>query len=456
MSRANLVNTTIGEYRVVDFLGAGGMGEVYRAVHSKIGRVVAIKLLTQTARNPNFVERFLNEARIQATLQHPNIVTLYDFLEFNGQPCIIMEYIEGQELDDRIRACGSLPLSEALRIFQSVVEAIEYVHNQGIVHRDIKSNNIKISNAGQVKVLDFGIAKSGTTPQLTMTGAFIGTLQYLSPEQITGGTADYRSDIWALGVLLYEMVTGKLPFQAITLGELCEKIVKTHHAPPTSLNASVPREVEAIITRCLKKNPQERYNSASELLYDVRRASGTLSGPQPALDQHQRISAPNPSQPISGPYPTHPIPGPRPAHPVSDQHRMPAAPEKPSPQPKSNVGLIAVSVAAFVLIVAGIVYVIVGMDGSSTGGSSTSLSNQSSSRASSNMPLRTVKIDAVGGQAEISINGQKVGTTPYQFQAHVKEQFDVTLHREGFVDKQIRISVSDTTNEYMYTLEKRH
>src|SRR6185503_19222946 len=276
MGRSTLINTTIGEYRLVEKLGEGGMGEVYQGVHSKIGRVVAVKILSQGSHGPEFVERFLNEARIQGGLQHNNIVTLYDFLEYNGQPCIIMEYIEGQTLTDCVKTWGGIPLADAIRYFQSIVEAIVYVHTRGIVHRDIKSNNVKITPAGQVKLLDFGIAKSGASPALTVTGAFVGTLQYLSPEQLVGGVADARSDIWSLGVLLYEMTTCHLPFDANTIGELCQKITKASYTPPSVMNQNVPREVQNIITRCLKKNPADLYQSASELLKDVNNAASAL------------------------------------------------------------------------------------------------------------------------------------------------------------------------------------
>ncbi|MEW6207287.1 MAG: serine/threonine-protein kinase, partial [Acidobacteriota bacterium] len=443
MSRANLVNTSIGEYRVVDFLGAGGMGEVYRAVHSKIGRVVAVKLLTQTVRNSTFVERFLNEARIQANLNHPNIVTLYDFLEVNGQPCIVMEYIEGQSLDEMIKARGMLSAPEALRIFQSAVEAIEYVHIRGIVHRDIKSSNIRISNAGEVKLLDFGIAKSGETPQLTVTGAFIGTLQYLSPEQITGGVADFRSDIWALGVLLYEMVTGKLPFEAVTLGELCEKISKSAHISPASFNSIVPHEVEAIINRCLKKNAQERYSSASELLQDVRRAVASLSDPLSS-----RTFTSLPPQRVSAPYqmPQQTAP------PQVYQHTAPVQSAPTALEKKSKMPMILIAVAVAAIIIVGSIFAIMNFSGGNPSGN---VNQSQGGQTRGDGAQRTVKIDAVGGMAEVYINNERRGTTPYQFQAKVRDQFDVMLKREGFNDKQFKISVNDTGNEYTYMLEKR-
>src|SRR5919112_3905714 len=281
MSRAFDINQTVGEYRVEDFLGAGGMGEVYRALHSKIGRVAAVKVLTaQAAQGSGFVERFFNEARIQASLQHPNVATLYDFCEVQGQPCIIMEYVDGETISERIEAFRApLPPSETVYVFEKVCEAIDYVHRHGVIHRDIKSNNIKISSQGQVKLLDFGIAKGQTSQQLTQVGSVIGTLQYLAPELIRGGTADASGDIWALGVLLYEMVTGRVPFDADTVGDLCDRIGRVQYTPPAQLNPSLPREVAAVITRCLKKNPQERYHTAGELLADARKLSAAVSKP---------------------------------------------------------------------------------------------------------------------------------------------------------------------------------
>src|SRR5712692_6127721 len=273
------INSIIGEYRIEDFLGAGGMGEVYCAQHSRIGRRAAVKILTHASNTDGSLERFFNEAKIQSSLRHPNVATLYDFTEVDGQPCIIMEYVDGQTLAERVRPSGPLPLAETVYIFQAIVEAIAYVHSNGVVHRDIKSNNIKISSSGEVKLLDFGIAKSEASEQLTATGSVIGTLEYLSPEQIMGGVADARSDIWALGVLLYEMVTGRVPFQALTIGELCKKIERVDYAPPAVLNPTVPREVVATITRCLRKNPADRYRVAQDLLSDTQRLRTIVSNP---------------------------------------------------------------------------------------------------------------------------------------------------------------------------------
>jgi len=275
------LNSFVGEYRLIDLLGAGGMGEVYRAVHPKLGRVVAVKVLAHPGADTGFVERFLNEARIQAELQHPNIVTLYDFIERDGRPCIVMEYVDGQSLDQRIRACPcGLPLSEAIFIFRAVVEAIAYVHSRGVIHRDIKPNNVKISAKDEVKLLDFGVAKAAHSPHLTMTGKVIGTMQYLAPEQIKGRPADVRTDLWALGVLLYEMVTGRSPFEADTLGQVCERIGKIVFEPPSACRPALPHAIEAIILRCLRKDPADRYPTAQALLNDLERASASISAPR--------------------------------------------------------------------------------------------------------------------------------------------------------------------------------
>ena len=442
MSRTTLINSTIGEYRLVEKLGEGGMGEVYQGVHSKIGRVVAVKILSQTAHGPEFLERFLNEARIQGGLQHNNIVTLYDFLEYNGQPCIIMEYIEGRTLSDCIRAWGGLQLTDAIRYFQSIVEAIDYVHGRGIVHRDIKSNNVKITPSGQVKVLDFGIAKSGASPALTVTGAFVGTLHYLSPEQLVGGIADFRSDIWSLGVLLYEMTTSHLPFDANTIGELCQKITKASYTPPSVMNQNVPREVQNIISRCLKKNPADRYQTARELLQDVNNAAASLSLPA------TRLASPGPVTAPSNPQPTSPI------------QRQSAG--TVAAKPRSAVPLLAAIGGVLLLVVVVGLYFL--LSGDSDSASAAKPPQQSGVQPSSALkapaaPARqeTFTVDVAEGRAEVYRNGSLVGTTPYQFQAQAGDpQVELVLKREGYVDKSVRLSTTETKKTYTFMLEKKY
>ncbi len=261
---ASLVNVTVGEYRLTDFLGAGGMGEVYRAVHTRIGRVVAVKVLSSVG-DSTAVQRFLNEARIQGRLTHPGIATLHDFTEYGGRPCIIMEYVDGQTLAELVERRGRLPFGEAAAIVRSVAEALAYIHAQGIVHRDLKSTNVKITTAGQVKLLDFGIARSSSSRRLTATGAVVGTLQYLAPEQIEGRDADLRTDIWAMGVLLYELLTGRLPFEGTSTAELLGRVLRGDFVPPSRLVSGLPPHAERVVARCLKKDPASRFQTAEEL-----------------------------------------------------------------------------------------------------------------------------------------------------------------------------------------------
>ena len=441
MSRTTLIDSNIGEYRLVEKLGEGGMGEVYQAVHSKIGRIVAVKILSRAVHGPEFVERFLNEARIQGGLQHNNIVTLYDFLEYNGQPCIIMEYIEGQTLTDCVKTWGGIPLPDAIRYFQSIVEAIVYVHTRGIVHRDIKSNNVKITPAGQVKLLDFGIAKSGASPALTVTGAFVGTLQYLSPEQLVGGVADFRSDIWSLGVLLYEITTCHLPFDANTIGELCQRISKAVYTPPSVMNQNVPREIQNIITRCLKKNPADRYQTARDLLQDVSAAAASLATPP------TRFASPGPVTIPSYSAPTY----------AAQQSTSGGA--TVVAKPKSKVGAFVALAGVILLVIVGGIYFLLG-DGSGpdkpsqpSGVQSVGAQKQSTTPAR----LEVFTVDVAEGQAEVYRDGQRVGTTPYQFQSKPGEpQVELVLKREGYVDKPVRLSTTETKKTYTYMLEKKY
>ncbi|MDQ3585596.1 MAG: serine/threonine protein kinase [Acidobacteriota bacterium] len=427
MSRPDLINSTVGEYCLVDFLGAGGMGDVYRGVHSKIGRVAAIKVLTQTANTGGFVERFFNEARIQASLQHPNIATLYDFLEFDGQPCIIMEYVDGQTLADRIRPVGPLPLAETLRVFRAVVEAVGYIHGYGIIHRDIKSNNIKISSTGQVKLLDFGIAKGSMSPGLTETGSVIGTLEYISPEQLASGIADPRSDIWALGVLLYEMTTGHVPFEAQTLGALCTKISKADYLPPAQLNPAIPREITAVITRCLKKNPAERYQTAEALLQDISRINVPITPP------HDSYSA------------------------VGTDARPSDSWAKRNWLKLSGVAVIACMFLIFA--VAGTYFAMSsGEDGpaqpSAAGAAAPGQSSPPKGEAA-RAGTRTVTVDMSDGPAEIWRGEQRLGTMKStKLDARLGERVTLTLKREGHEPRIVSFDVTENKKVYTFSMSK--
>ncbi len=271
---AGLVGQTIGEYRLVEFLGAGGMGEVYRAEHTKIGRVVAIKILTRDDSRPGLTARFLNEARIQAGVHHAHIVGLYDFVEHAGRPCIIMEYVDGEMLDRCVGRVKGLRLPEALNLFGAIVEAVAHLHNHQIVHRDVKSSNIKIDRRGSVKLLDFGIARDARSGKITTAGSYVGTVHYLAPEVLSGAKADFRSDVWALGVLFYEMLCGRTPFETDSVADFLRIVTRPSYDRPAKVNASCTADVERIIDRCLEPDPNSRYASASQLLEAIRSLEG--------------------------------------------------------------------------------------------------------------------------------------------------------------------------------------
>lgn len=418
---AALIHSSIGEYRVVNFLGAGGMGEVYRAVHSRIGRVAAVKMLAPTAlENEGLAARFLNEARIQAGLQHPNIATLYDFLEVNGQPCIIMEYVDGLTLYEQINAHGPLPPVEMLRVFRAVVEAVRHIHSFGIIHRDIKANNVKLSSSGQVKLLDFGIAKERTGQSLTRTGVVVGTIEYIAPEQLEGHKADERSDIWALGVLLYQMATGCVPFTGNTVGEVCLKIVKADYPPPARFNPSVPPDVGVLISRCLKKNPAARYQSAQALLDDVARlALKDATNPPPgktSVAWEQKLAVFNPL----------------------------AIATKGGAWARSHKLFLSVAATtALVLLVA----VAIGLYWTLSGGT-TAQQNLAGEK-------RIVTINVAGGQAEIHRDGRMIGMTPFDLETRINEHVSFTLKREGYVEQSQEFTISaQTPKSFTWSMKK--
>jgi len=386
---------------------------VYRAVHSKIGRVAAVKVMTRAGRDPRSMERFLNEARIQANLQHPNIATLYDFCEVSGQPCIIMEFIDGQTLDDRIAAHGPLPASEALFILQAVAEALSYMHAHGIVHRDIKSNNIKITSQGVIKLLDFGIAKDNSTPSFTQAGDVIGTLQYLSPELLKGEPADARSDIWALGVLLYEMVVAQTPFEAATIGQLYEKISKASFAQATSINQALPREIDGVISRCIKKNPADRYQSMQELLAETARLASLVSTP--------RLSTTTGDKSTGGSW-TH----------------------------RTGLILAAAVVMLIVLVVA-----MVALIGGGTDESVPAANRNVDTSNADRVEKRAVTIEVAEGHASVYMRGQKLGTTPFRLEGKPGEELQLVLKADGFVDKSVKLSVGQQDKPYTFTLDRK-
>ena len=267
-----LINTLFdGRYRIVRKLGMGGMANVYLAEDEVLGRRVAIKILNDRhAGDDQFVERFRREAKNAASLSHPNIVSIYDRGEAEGTYYIAMEYLDGRSLKELIVARGPAPIHLAVDYARQILAALRFAHRHGIVHRDIKPHNVLVDGEGRLKVTDFGIARAGAS-QMTEAGSIIGTAQYLSPEQAKGASVDQTSDLYSVGVVLYELLTGVVPFSGDTPVEIAMKHLSTVPEPPSAKRADVPRDLDMVVMRALAKEPSERYQSAEEMDADLRR-----------------------------------------------------------------------------------------------------------------------------------------------------------------------------------------
>jgi serine/threonine protein kinase/beta-lactam-binding protein with PASTA domain len=260
-----------GRYQVVRKLGAGGMANVYLAEDQELGRRVAIKILNDRhANDEQFVERFRREAKNAAALSHPNIVSIYDRGEAEGSYYIAMEYLDGRSLKELIVSRGPAPITVAVEYARQILQALRFAHRHGIVHRDIKPHNVLVDAEGRVKVTDFGIARAGTS-QMTEAGSIVGTAQYLSPEQARGTSVDQRSDVYSLGIVLYELLTGTVPFTGDTPVEIAMKHLSTIAEPPSTRRHDIPRDLDLIVMRALAKDPNDRYQSTEEMDADLER-----------------------------------------------------------------------------------------------------------------------------------------------------------------------------------------
>jgi len=278
----------LGErYDVLASAGAGGMAQVYRGTDTVLNRTVAIKVLgPQYAQDEGFVERFRREAQAAARLNHPNVVSVFDTGSDGPVHYIVMEYVAGRTLAEVLKAEGHLMPERAAEIAAQVATALSFAHAAGIVHRDVKPGNIMITPSGEVKVMDFGIARAASSEPLTQTATVLGTASYLSPEQAQGGAVDARSDIYSLGVVLYESLTGAPPFQADSPVAVAYKHVQEQPVPPSQVVPGIPPDIEAIVLKAMAKNPANRYATAAEMSEDLERfLSGRPVLATPVLDE---------------------------------------------------------------------------------------------------------------------------------------------------------------------------
>jgi eukaryotic-like serine/threonine-protein kinase len=285
-----------GRYRMESLLGQGGMAQVYKGTDTVLGRPVAIKILApQYAKDQSFVDRFRREAQSAARLNHPNVVGVYDTGSDDGTHYIVMEFVEGRTLADFLSSGGSLLPERAVELASSVCVALSEAHKAGIVHRDIKPGNIMVTRNGEVKVMDFGIARAATAETVTATATVLGTASYLSPEQAQGKPVDARSDIYSLGIVLYEMLVGRVPFGGDSAVAVAYKHVQEPPEPPSRINPDISPSLEAVVMRALAKNPDNRYQTAEEFCADldrVRRGMPVAATPLLPGAETQAIASP--------------------------------------------------------------------------------------------------------------------------------------------------------------------
>ncbi len=448
MNRLFQNNDIIGDYRIDGYLGAGGMGEVYRGVHLQLHRVAAVKVLSSLTPNNSLATRFHNEARVQSSLHHPNIATLYDFKNVNGKLCIFMEYIDGECLEELIKR-RYFAIEDALILFQKVCEAIAFIHKNGILHRDIKSQNIKINSAGTVKLLDFGIAKDATSQKLTQTGGVIGTPSYIAPEQLEGSPADVQTEVWALGVLFYEMLTGVQPFKAETIGGLCKKIANAEYESVEIKNPAVPRDLASIVSQCLKKNPNQRFRTVEELAATAGEALRSRYGI--AVGSANLQYKLPPAYQLQDPFPDA-------ARPV--RKRSPLIP------------IFAGGVFA-ALLVAGVIGIgllamsskpeIVKNPKGDITNENALFPTPQARKPERQFQLQSVadgesvniQIEVIEGKAEVVRNGSVVGSTPYTLNLRIGEKADIKLRRDGYKDYETQIEGSSGKKLYTFALQKK-
>lgn len=359
-----MLGRVVGSYRIVEKIGEGGMGAVYRAVDEMLEREVAIKAIRpDLAREPQIVERFRAEAKILARVSHPSIAGIYSFFYDGGELFLAMELVRGRTLSEVIEAGGALPWQRAVPLFSTALEGIEQAHRAGIIHRDLKPDNLMLTEAGTLKVMDFGIARMAGSSHLTRTGLLVGTLRYIAPEQIRGEEVDQRTDLYALGAVLYQMLTGRVPFDGPTDFAILKAQLDDPPVPPGSIVPGIPGWLDRAVLKALEKDPAARFQTVEEMRLYLNR-QGTAA----PVARQETSQIPEDFPTLILPPKANPTPPPAsPATIATDRARLPPPPPslptnvapvpstsyRPVEAPKGKGGLIAAVLAAvFVAVLA--------------------------------------------------------------------------------------------------------
>ena len=299
-----MIGNVVGSYKITEKIGEGGMGAVFKGIDLMLEREVAIKMLRpELASQPQVVERFRSEAVTLAKLNHPNIATLFSFLRQGEDFFMVMEFVRGETLDSLMRRAGAMPCNHAIALFCQALEGIDHAHRMGIIHRDIKPANMMLTETGTLKVMDFGIARVLGTSRMTKQGNIVGTIEYMSPEQVRGQETDARSDIYSLGILLYEMLTGRVPFSSDSEYDLMRMQIENAPEPPRVFTGQIPQAVEQAIMRSLAKRSEARFQGAAEFRNTLLGAAGAV--PPPMAGAQSR--APEATRIIGAPVAVPPI-----------------------------------------------------------------------------------------------------------------------------------------------------
>lgn len=339
-----------GRYEIIEIIGVGGMAVVYKAYDNIDNRIVAIKILkNEYIENAEFRRRFKNESKAIAVLSHPNIVKVFDVSYGDLIQYIVMEYVDGITLKEYIEQQGVIDPREAIYFITQILRALQHAHDKGIVHRDIKPQNIMLISDGTIKVTDFGIARMSRSETKTMTGEAIGSVHYISPEQVKGSVTDARTDIYSVGVVLYEMLTGKLPFESDNTAQVILMQIQADPVMPHKINPEIAVGLEQIILRAMQKNQNDRYQSASEMLMDIEKFK---QNPNIKFDYSYFVDK-QPTKFIDKPEPMPVVKKPRPVEPIEDDK----AQQVEEAKSKKTISVLLAALAALVVCAAALVLV---------------------------------------------------------------------------------------------------